>query len=50
MRYTLKQVQEQGALLGPERRFSIDGCEVAVTYFRAGYSPKDYPTEAVLII
>jgi glutathione synthase len=23
----------------------IDGLEVAITYFRAGYSPNDYPTE-----
>lgn len=31
---------------GPERRLKIDGQEVAVVYYRAGYTPVDYPDES----
>ena len=30
--------------------FYRDGQEVAVTYFRAGYSPNDYPSDKVRLV
>ncbi|KAI8582807.1 hypothetical protein K450DRAFT_264746 [Umbelopsis ramanniana AG] len=45
IRRTLSDIEERGQL-DPERSALImDGLEVAVTYFRAGYSPDDHPTE-----
>ena len=44
LRRTLAQVAQRGSL-GARRQLSIDGCAIAVAYFRAGYSPDDYPTE-----
>jgi len=44
LRRTLGYVQRQG-LLTPEKDLQIDGKIALVTYFRAGYVPKDYPTE-----
>ena len=42
---TLAQVHIEGRLDGPKRRLILgDGAEVAVAYFRAGYSPDDYPS------
>ncbi|XP_031566887.1 glutathione synthetase-like [Actinia tenebrosa] len=29
------------------KKLIIDGCEVAVVYYRSGYTPNDYPTEDV---
>lgn len=47
LRRTLAEV-EQGGALGPEGSSGlfIDGHTVSVVYFRAGYSPNDYPTDA----
>ncbi|KAJ3032877.1 hypothetical protein HDV00_007011 [Rhizophlyctis rosea] len=45
IRKSLAEIQAEGKLEGPERRLFVDGYEVAVTYFRAGYAPTDYPSE-----
>ncbi|KAJ3049283.1 hypothetical protein HK097_009708 [Rhizophlyctis rosea] len=45
IRKSLDEIQVQAKLEGPERRLYIDGSEVAVTYFRAGYAPTDYPSD-----
>ncbi|KAJ3318674.1 Glutathione synthetase [Blyttiomyces sp. JEL0837] len=44
LRRTLAEINEHGSLHGDEKRLHIDGEEVAVVYFRAGYAPTDYPT------
>eukprot|EP00058_Branchiostoma_floridae_P002025 XP_002587513.1 hypothetical protein BRAFLDRAFT_115857 [Branchiostoma floridae] len=43
-RYTLTQIHDRGELR-PDKTLLVDGEEVAVAYFRAGYIPADYPTE-----
>ncbi|XP_041454304.1 glutathione synthetase-like [Lytechinus variegatus] len=45
IRRTLPEIGERAELRGDERRLFIDGMEVAILYFRTGYSPIDYPTE-----
>lgn len=44
IRKTLTQIHEQGTL-GPNKELLINGQEVGVVYFRAGYEPAHYPTE-----
>jgi len=46
VRMPLKQVLASGVLDGPQRRLRVDGVEVSVVYFRAGYTPNDFPSEA----
>ncbi|XP_078688420.1 glutathione synthetase-like isoform X2 [Branchiostoma floridae x Branchiostoma belcheri] len=43
-RYNMRQIAEH-AELKPDKTLFIHGSEVAVVYFRAGYSPAHYPTE-----
>ncbi|XP_078690405.1 glutathione synthetase-like isoform X2 [Branchiostoma floridae x Branchiostoma belcheri] len=43
-RYTLTEIHHKGELR-PDKTLLVDGLEVAVAYFRAGYVPPDYPTE-----
>ncbi|XP_066290499.1 glutathione synthetase-like isoform X3 [Branchiostoma lanceolatum] len=43
-RYSLRQIAEDAELKSDKTLF-IHGSEVAVVYFRAGYSPANYPTE-----
>ncbi|KAL2912197.1 Glutathione synthetase [Polyrhizophydium stewartii] len=45
VRKTLTQIHAEARLEGPEKRLFIGDAEVAVVYFRAGYTPRDYPTE-----
>ncbi|KAK9839464.1 hypothetical protein WJX81_003695 [Elliptochloris bilobata] len=45
LRRTLAEVAE-GARLGDGGALAVGGARIAVVYFRAGYSPNDYPTEA----
>ncbi|KAF0896836.1 hypothetical protein E2562_028133 [Oryza meyeriana var. granulata] len=45
IRKTLAQVEAGGHVL-PDGTLVIDGQTVSVVYFRAGYSPNDYPSEA----
>mmetsp|Transcript_16942 Transcript_16942/g.51038 ORF Transcript_16942/g.51038 Transcript_16942/m.51038 type:complete len:272 (+) Transcript_16942:807-1622(+) len=46
VRMTMAEVEAAGKLSGPERRLLLpDGAEASVVYFRAGYTPNDYPTE-----
>lgn len=46
LRKTLAEVEAQATLKdGAKRALVIDGHEVAVAYFRAGYTPVDYPSE-----
>ncbi|XP_044735974.1 glutathione synthetase-like isoform X2 [Chrysoperla carnea] len=44
IRRTLTQVANN-AKLGPNKQLLIDGCEVAVIYFRAGYEPGHYHSQ-----
>lgn len=44
IRKTLTQIQQQGSL-GPYKELFVQGQEVSVVYFRAGYEPGHYPTE-----
>ncbi|KAK2976819.1 hypothetical protein RJ640_002218, partial [Escallonia rubra] len=44
VRKTLTEIDAQGQLL-PDGTLIVDGKEVAVVYFRAGYAPTDYPSE-----
>ena len=46
VRLSLSQVQACGELRGPRRQLFVQGRHVAVVYFRAGYTPEDYPSEA----
>mmetsp|Transcript_42857 Transcript_42857/g.89523 ORF Transcript_42857/g.89523 Transcript_42857/m.89523 type:complete len:347 (+) Transcript_42857:344-1384(+) len=41
---TLAQIDQEGKLEGPKRKLLLDGKEISVVYFRAGYTPDDYPT------
>lgn len=43
LRRTLKQVQEEGRLLN-DKTLVISDHNVCVVYYRAGYTPNDYPT------
>ncbi|RZC52397.1 hypothetical protein C5167_020817 [Papaver somniferum] len=45
IRKTLREVDEQGELQ-PDGTLIIGGQAVAVIYFRAGYTPNDYPSES----
>ncbi|EEC69407.1 hypothetical protein OsI_38561 [Oryza sativa Indica Group] len=42
---TLSEVEAEGHVL-PDGTLVIDGKTVSVVYFRAGYTPNDYPSEA----
>ncbi|KAI8809864.1 glutathione synthase [Cladochytrium replicatum] len=44
-RKTLAEIGKEANLVGDDRRLFINGFEIAVTYFRAGYAPTDYPTD-----
>jgi glutathione synthase len=44
IRRTLKQVHERATLNG-SGELVMDSMVVAITYYRAGYTPNDYPTE-----
>jgi glutathione synthetase len=44
IRRTLAEVAKQGRLSGIAGELEVDGHVVSVAYFRAGYSPDDYPT------
>ena len=41
---TLGQLAVEAKLAGNERRLTLGGAEVSVVYFRAGYTPDDYPS------
>ncbi|KAF0888206.1 hypothetical protein E2562_013662 [Oryza meyeriana var. granulata] len=43
-RKTLSEVEAEGHLL-PDGTLVVDGRTVSVVYFRAGYTPNDYPSE-----
>jgi len=45
IRKTLSQVEAEGQVL-PDGTLVVDGKKVAVVYYRAGYTPNDYPSEA----
>ncbi|KAJ8326408.1 Glutathione synthetase [Batrachochytrium dendrobatidis] len=45
MRKTLTEMDAQSRLEGSENRLFVDNVEVAVVYYRAGYTPRDYPSE-----
>jgi len=42
IRRTLTEIGER-AVLDDNKKLWIDGSEVAVCYFKAGYGPKDFP-------
>ncbi|KAL6079400.1 Glutathione synthetase [Balamuthia mandrillaris] len=45
IRRSLADIQQRGAIDPTTKALTIDGKEIAVVYYRAGYTPKDYPTE-----
>ncbi|KAK4802457.1 hypothetical protein SAY86_000660 [Trapa natans] len=45
IRKTLAEVDAQGELK-PDGRLLVGGQEISVIYFRAGYTPNDYPSES----
>ncbi|KAL9320307.1 hypothetical protein ACSQ67_012146 [Phaseolus vulgaris] len=45
IRKTLAEVDEEGEIL-PDGTLCVDGREISVIYFRAGYTPVDYPSES----
>ncbi|KAI8081159.1 glutathione synthetase [Thamnidium elegans] len=45
MRFSLEDIYTRATLRPKDKGLIIDGYEVAVTYFRAGYGPEDYPTQ-----
>ncbi|KAL5061030.1 hypothetical protein RYX36_032634 [Vicia faba] len=45
LRKTLAEVDQEGEIL-PDGTLSVNGQAVAVVYFRAGYTPADYPSES----
>jgi len=45
LRKTLTEVAERGSLDEKTRKLFVEGIEVAMVYFRCGYSPDQYPTE-----
>lgn len=44
VRATLKQLQTEGQI-GSNKQFIYKGQEISVVYFRAGYTPRDYPSQ-----
>ncbi|KAG2205646.1 hypothetical protein INT47_008002 [Mucor saturninus] len=44
-RLSLSDINSRATLSPDNKGLLIDGYEVAVTYFRAGYGPEDYPTQ-----
>eukprot|EP00127_Corallochytrium_limacisporum_P000834 Clim_evm10s26 gene=Clim_evmTU10s26 len=47
VRHSLAEVARKGKILaGKDRRLEVEGREIAVAYYRAGYTPTDYPTAA----
>lgn len=46
LRKSLIDIHNQAHLNEHSGQLSIGGCPVGVAYFRAGYSPADYPTDA----
>lgn len=45
-RATLEEVQREGKLDGDTKALCLGADEVSVAYYRAGYTPDDYPTES----
>jgi glutathione synthase len=45
VRKTMKEISEQGSV-GGEGQLLVDGWTASVVYFRAGYTPVDYYTDA----
>ncbi|KAI9347015.1 glutathione synthase [Obelidium mucronatum] len=46
LRRSLSELLDQGSLVGEDRKLVLTGgIEVAVAYYRAGYTPADYPSE-----
>jgi len=45
VRKTLTEIAKEGKLVGDDSKLVVDGHEVAVVYYRCGYSPDQYHTE-----
>ncbi|TPX72981.1 glutathione synthase [Spizellomyces sp. 'palustris'] len=45
MRCTLAEIADCGTLQGEQRKLFVGQSEIAVTYFRAGYAPTDFPSQ-----
>ncbi|KAJ1679294.1 Glutathione synthetase [Spiromyces aspiralis] len=45
LRYSLTRLDDAMEVDPATRRLTVDGHEISVIYFRAGYTPHDYPTE-----
>jgi glutathione synthase len=46
LRHSLKYVHEHATLDAESGKLTMDGYEVAIAYYRAGYTPTDYPSDA----
>eukprot|EP00742_Colponemidia_sp_Colp-10_P004127 GILJ01004405.1.p1 GENE.GILJ01004405.1~~GILJ01004405.1.p1 ORF type:complete len:498 (-),score=81.87 GILJ01004405.1:118-1563(-) len=46
IRRSLDEVNARAQLDENTKKLTLDGYEIAVVYFRAGYTPTDYPTQA----
>jgi glutathione synthase len=44
----LDEIYDFGQVKGDNNRLFFKETEVAIVYFRAGYTPKDYPTSKVM--
>ncbi|PNY11247.1 glutathione synthetase chloroplastic-like, partial [Trifolium pratense] len=45
IRKTLAEIDQEGEIL-PDGTLSVNGQAIAIVYFRAGYTPVDYPSES----
>lgn len=45
IRKTLAEIQQEATLEGPDKKLMINGQEISVAYYRAGYTPNDYPSD-----
>jgi len=45
IRKSLAEIQQEATLEGPDKKLIIDGQEISVAYYRAGYTPNDYPSD-----
>jgi len=46
IRRTLAEITAKATINAQDKQLQIDGHTVAIVYFRAGYTPRDYPSQA----
>jgi len=45
IRKSLAEIEKEATLEGPDKKLMINGQEISVAYYRAGYTPNDYPSD-----